>query len=518
MLGIWLATIGSAVCYGLAFPPVAVRALAWIALAPLLVALRRTTGWWTLLLVAWVWTVLASAMTTGWFPRAVAGYFEQPLLIGVALFFAVTTLTAAVYYAAFAVCYRSFASQAAPAIRPLLAGAAWAAVEFGRVELIGRDPWALSGYSQAGVLPLIQIADLTGVYGIAFLLMAVNAALAELWLTRGRESWRGLTAAVACVALALAYGGARLIQPAASEGRATPIAIVQGNLDQGAQWRPDLYGQNLAEYLSLTDQALTAPRRPAVVFWPESAMTFFLDRETLYLQAIGRIVAARSAEVVSGAPRAVGDPPIAYYNTAYLLGANGDIVARYDKQQLLPFAEYFPLPGLDLLRRHFGRVREFTSGTDGQPLPTQAGRAGVVICNEVMFPGIVGDRVRAGSEYLVNLANDTWVGDPQFSAMTFDMVTLRAVEQRRTVVRASTSGPSGIIDPHGRTVLRSAPAARAVVEGGVTTAHGVTVYGRVGDAFALSCAGVVAVTLLRGVRARRSRETSCRPQVVRDYA
>jgi len=118
-----------------------------------------------------------------------------------------------------------------------------------------------------------------------------------------------------------------------------------------------------------------------------------------------------------------------------------------------------------------------------------------------MFPGIVAARVRAGAEYLVNLANDSWVGDDQFSAMTFDMVTLRAVEQRRPVVRVSTSGPSGVIDVHGRPVLRSGTAMQAVLDGTVTPTRGLTLYARIGDAFALACAAAVAVALVRRARA-----------------
>jgi len=146
-----------------------------------------------------------------------------------------------------------------------------------------------------------------------------------------------------------------------------------------------------------------------------------------------------------------------------------------------------------------GELAHAASG--GRPLPTSAGAAGVVICNEVMFPGIVAARVRAGAEYLVNLANDSWWATTSFSAMTFDMVTLRAVEQRRPVVRVSTSGPSGVIDVHGRPVLRSGTAMQAVLDGTVTPTRGLTLYARIGDAFALACAAAVAVALVRRARA-----------------
>ena len=150
-----------------------------------------------------------------------------------------------------------------------------------------------------------------------------------------------------------------------------------------------------------------------------------------------------------------------------------------------------------MLRRRFARVREFTPGAPTSPLPTSAGAAGVMICNEAMFPDTAAAHVRAGAEYLVNLANDTWVGDPKFAAIVFDTVVLRAVEQRRYLVRASTSGPSAIVDPLGRVTLATLPGTRGILSGTVRPAVLRTVYCRVGDVFAMACTAAAALALLR---------------------
>jgi apolipoprotein N-acyltransferase len=495
-----LATLVSAVLYGLAFPPAALRPLAWVGLVPFLVAIRRSrlrpaVG------LAVVWSIVASAMTTGWFPRAVAVYYRQPLLLGIGLFLAVTLLTAALEYAAFAACYHRLGRRPGPLL-PLLTAAAWVGAELGRATLLGGDPWALIGYSQVGIAPLVQIADLAGVYGIAFVVVAANAALAEMWLARvdgrGRAAARGLGLVGAVVAFVLAYGAVRLRDdPAVPGGPATRVVVVQGNLDVGSQWRPELYGQNLEQYLRLSYRAL-ADNLPALIVWPESAITFFLDADSRYRAAIARVLAAPGAQLLAGGPRMVDGEPARYYNSAFLVAPDGAIRAIYDKQHLLPFAEYFPLRGATLLRRRFGRVREFTPGSPSAPLPTMAGQAGILICNEAMYPDIAAERVRAGAEYLVNLANDGWVGAAQFSAITFDTVRLRAVEQRRYLVRASTAGPSAIIDPRGRVTEVSGMATQAVIAGTVRPVHERTVYGRVGDAFALGCVAAVGAALLAG--------------------
>jgi len=276
---------------------------------------------------------------------------------------------------------------------------------------------------------------------------------------------------------------------------AVPISIVQGNVDLGNRWRSDLYGRNLELYLDLTRAALEQ-HRPAIVFWPEGAMNFFLADEPLYRSAIGHVLENGPAQLVTGAPRVESpDRDPRYYNSIFLLSPRGEILGTYDKQLLVPFSEYFPLR-IDLLRRSFGRVREFQPGAPKPPLPTRAGLAGVLNCNEAMLPEIVSRRVQAGASFLVNPSNDTWLADHKFSEIQFDMVAVRSIEQRRYLVRASTSGPSGIVDPWGRVVVRSRPLSREVVHGSVEPLELRSVYGRVGDLFAYACTGAVAVALL----------------------
>ena len=230
-------------------------------------------------------------------------------------------------------------------------------------------------------------------------------------------------------------------------------------------------------------------------------MTFFLEQERVYLTTIERVLDGR-AQLVAGGPRVEG-PEHRSYNSIFLLSAAGRIVAHYDKQRLVPFAEYFPFPRLDLLRRRFARVREFTPGATAALLPTVAGPAGVMICNEAMFPEIAAARVRAGAAYLVDPANDSWFR-ARFSDQQFDIVRLRAVEQRRYLVRASTSGPSAIVDPAGRIVVRTALSTQTVAGGEIRAGTVTTPYCRVGDLFAWLC---VAAALLGTAALARRRET-----------
>jgi apolipoprotein N-acyltransferase len=247
-----------------------------------------------------------------------------------------------------------------------------------------------------------------------------------------------------------------------------------------------MYGQNLDAYLRLTFDAIRASA-PQLVFWPESSMTFFLPDEPAYQSAIGRVLEASGAELVAGGPRIVKSPDGAeptYFNSTFLVSPQGRVLAWQDKTKLLPFAEYFPLQSIDLLRRSFGRARQFSPGAPQPPLPSVAGRAGVVVCNEAMFPEIASQSVASGAELLVNPANDSWFGSLKYSLQALDIVRLRAIEQRRFVVRTSTAGPSAIIDPTGRIVAQSGTFTREWLSGSVRPERTITPYARVGDAFA----------------------------------
>jgi apolipoprotein N-acyltransferase len=127
----------------------------------------------------------------------------------------------------------------------------------------------------------------------------------------------------------------------------------------------------------------------------------------------------------------------------------------------------------------------------------------VLLCNEAMIPELASARVRDGAAYLVNPSNDTWIPSRRFADHLFDIVRLRAVEQRRFLVRASTSGPSAIVDPFGRVQARSEPFSQAVVTGWIRPERERSLYSRLGDAFACLCAASVPLALVaaRGSRA-----------------
>lgn len=497
-----LAVVLSGVMYPLAFPPAGLWPMAWVALVPLLVTVR-TVRWWAAALLAWLWTLLWCASVIAWLPSAMATYYGQSPGVGVAVFLVVATFMGGIEYAAFAVWYRS-TEWPRNAARPLVVAAAWVAAELGRGTLLTGNPWALIGYSQVPVATLLQIADVTGIYGPGFLVAAANAAIAGRCLATDadgrRRAWGGIGLVALVVVAAAGYGTLRLRTPVPA-GPEIPVIAVQSDVEVITQWDPGMRRPNFEAHLALTQDAVGA-HRPRIVFWPESAMTFFVEDDRTARDRIRAVLGG--AELVAGGPRATyGGPP--YYNAAFLLGPDGRVVGAQDKRWLIPFAEYFPLQSIGLLRRRFGAVGEMTPGVRLVPLPTTAGRAGVLICHESLFPEAAAAQVRAGADYLVNVSNDSWHGGATYSLMAFDVAVVRAVEQRRWLVRASTSGPSGIVEPSGRVAVRTAPFTRDVARGSVRAVSTTSPYARVGDAFAYACVAMAVVSAALTRRSARRR-------------
>lgn len=515
-----IAVVGAGLLYGLAFPPQRWRLLAWLALVPLLIALRGARVGTTLVLM-WLWAIAAAYASGQWFPRTVETFYLQPAWLGWLSFFGISTLSAAPYYLPLGLALGRLGGRfEGRGFHPWVVASAWVAAELARGRLLNdlgvfiSNPWAQLGYSQVGNRALVQVAALTGVYGVTFALVAANAAAADLVLRTARRELclrPGLALAGAGAApalLAWVWGSAELArapEPGVVAGSPAFVAVVQGNVPGGAVWRSELYGRNLETHLRLTAEALARGRSELVV-WPESSMAFFVEREAGHRRAIGRTLSAAGAELLAGGVRLEGSTDsLRYYNTIFAIGPDGGIRGVYDKERLVPFGEYFPLGTIELLRRRFEAVRVFEPGGPGALLPTRLGPAAVATCNEAMLPELVGRRVRAGAQFIVNPSNDAWSPEPAFAEHMLDMSILRAIEQRRWLVRASTTGPSALVDPWGRVTERTALAEPGWIRGTIGPRSDQTVYGRLGDLFGLACLAVTVGLLAPGARARPKR-------------
>jgi len=502
-----LAFIVSAFANALTFPPWGLRPLAFVSLVPLLLALR-SAGMARAVGIAAIWCLLYAWLIASVFPESLAGFYDRPLWFGVVAALLIFFFMASIYYAAFAAADQVLIRRP-HAYTPLLVAAAWVVAELGRGRLftgtpffIG-NPWGLVGYSHASG-PLAQIAEFTGVYGIAFTIVAVNAGIAGLigaWPVQEhrRVALRGLGLSLLPVMISAIYGAAVLARapdPDSIDGL-DEIAVVQGNVSIERRWRSDFHAKNLRIYLELTHAALRSGS-PRLVIWPETAMNFFVETDPRYRETILAGLGTSGAELLAGGPSAESDRRTTFHNSVFLMDAERGVSQRYDKEYLVPFSEYVPSLSFDWMKREIEGARHFAPGpAHPEPLETSIGRVGLLICNEAMLPEIAADRVREGAEILVSPSNDSWIRGRAFAEHMLAIVALRSIEHRRYLVRASTAGPSAVVDPWGRVTARSPIAEPAMMRGRVRPEIEITLYARIGDAFSILCLILVAGAIAR---------------------
>ena len=500
-----LAVLASAGMYCLAFPPWNLSLLAWVALVPLLLALRglagaRAAGW------GFVWGTAVLSGIGYWVPGALAYYWQQPYWFGFLFALGVAVVFMGQYFAVFGLACARVESQWGGWSRPWLIAALYVSCELARAKLLTGHPWLLLGYALVPHVACIQIAELGGVYLLSFALALTSAFVAESIASDGSPTTRArpLLAAVLVAASVWTYGRVRLSLLLPSEP-SVPVMVVQGDIDLGSAWQGQFYYRGLEEYLQLT--ANGAPgTHPRLVVWPEAAVTFFLEKEDMYRSAIARVLKSRDADLILGGPHAVesGETP-RFFNSAFYLTPDGRIESRYDKVHLLPFAEYFPLRTIQFLRRRFEHVRYFTAAEEPALLHTRFGDVATLICFEAIFPEVVRQQTAAGASLMVNLSNDGWFGPTAGPDQHLMMVALRAVESRLWIVRATTTGVSAIIDPYGRITTRTSPFEPATMDGRVVPMQVTTPYERFGDVFAVFCVAVaLAAVVGRAKFGRRS--------------
>ncbi len=496
----------SGVLHPLLFPYFDLGFLAWIFLVPLYLALARCgtrRAFW----MGWLSGVIAFVGTMHWVVTAMHLYGKMPLLLSYALMLLLSTYLG-LFFAIYAFLFVWLRSRL-PSLIVLAAPCVWVTMELVRTSLFSGLPWTLLGYSQYRWLPAIQIADLAGVYGVAFVLVLVNVALAELglWaLARGRggepvpSPWVPVAAAMLVVLFTVGYGYARLAALRGEESgsiagmaRSLRIGLVQANIDQAQKWDPAFAQETIGRYQQLTEWAA---EDTDLVIWPEAATPFLFEREPDYRHLVTELVKRRSTPLLFGSPavgyEADGRPYL--LNSAYLLSGQGQVIGRYDKQHLVPFGEYVPLRSiLFFLDKLVQGIGDFKPGTQPtilhlpQQTPKEPITFGVVICYEVIFPDLVRRFAAEGVDFMTTITNDAWFGRSVAPFQHYGMVVLRAVENRVSFARAANTGISGFIDPTGRIVSASPIFQQAALKGALPIGRVSTFYTRFGNVFAYGC-------------------------------
>lgn len=325
----------------------------------------------------------------------------------------------------------------------------WCVLEYVRSHLFTGFPWALLGYSQFLNLAVIQIADITGAWGVSFLVMMANVFIYRL-INRSFTIYylRYVFRFGLILFVVLGYGIFKLsVRAPDSASSGVKISVVQGNIPQYLKWEPRARSFIVRKYLGLSEQVLKSG--PDLIIWPEAALPVVLEEEPQYYERVQDFVREKGKPLLFGSVTSrEGD----FYNSALLLSGQGKLLQRYDKLHLVPFGEYIPLRKKLRFLESLVPIGDFTAGNQYTLFSLGKLKFAVLICFEDLFPDLARSFSKNGADFLVNITNDAWFGETSSPHQHLAASVLRAVEVRRYLIRAANTGVSGFIAPTGKII------------------------------------------------------------------
>jgi len=505
-----LLSILTGILLTLSFPKFNFSFLAWIALVPLLIVVYNTRP-----KTAFLFGLIAGATTYCGILYWIVPTFTaagEPRILGI-----FCLLLLAIYcglYVAVFCALNSFLSKSLPLCRsrfrrnkrgikgdlPFAAAFLWVSLEYIRAHLFSGFPWGIIGYSQWNFLQIIQITDITGIYGVSFLIVTVNTALSLILAHCGRGEGEGnikiqnLIVATVLFSFVLFYGIFSLKNYTENKEPPIKIAVLQGNIDQYKKW-DDSYRQEIIEtYTKLVKKAMR--HKPDIVVWPESAVPgyLFMERD-LYEWIKGLVIQSKCYHLVG--TMHCKDANI--YNSAFIFTPEGKTLDEYSKIHLVPFGETIPLKSvLSGYIKTLNELGDISSGdrhTVFSIHPTnkivlRTGRTTTLsanICFEAIFPDLIRRFSKHGSDIIVNITNDGWYLKTSAPYQHFTFNIFRAIENRKPVVRSANTGISGFIDSRGVVLKQTEIFTAACSVMDVQPLSKKTFYTKYGDIFAYFC-------------------------------
>ena len=448
------------------------------------------------------------------------------LVLYLALYFGIFGL----FYASSFNLQASSSSQKACGLRPVACSqilhsaiflpSLWVVLEYLRGHLLTGFPWALLGYSQYKNLPIIQIADITGAYGVSFLVMMGNVLIKEIICyrlypyghrqaipLRAQAGYRQkikkfLFLACGVWLVACSYGYYKLHLSTVDYRLSTiKVSLIQANIPQELKWSPAAKEDIVNKYFRLTKEILQA--RPDLIIWPETAMQDYLiigKQGYSNIDYLSNFVRELKVPLLLGVVAVENED---FYNSAVLFSGEGGILQRYDKLHLVPFGEYIPLRAVLPFLEAVVPIGDFTAGKEytvfqfpnksQTPNPNIQNKFSVMICFEDVFSELARGFVQKGAGFLVNITNDAWFGDTREPYQHLSASVFRAVENRVSVLRAANTGVSCFISPQGKikTCVADKKGKETFIDGHITGNIFIEkvrpIYNKYGDVFVIAC-------------------------------
>ena len=501
-----LASLLSGFLLVLAFPDSDVSWLAWVALVPLLLAIlgaRPRFGF------------IAGLLFGACFFTGVCRWVFEVSKYNIS-HHAIVSLILGLPLGLFGWIFAYLAQKRGPATAFVAAPFAWTAVEFVRSNLSFLSlPWGFLAHTQHQTHFIIQIASLTGAYGVSFLVATVNSALsAAAWALACRfklfhmpllhaSTRRTITAmlvvTIAAVVFVSAFGKFRLSMPL--EGPQIRVSLVQGNIEQSKKWDPAYANYIVERYAELSREA--SKTRPDLIVWPEAATPGFVLSNLSLLKRISSLIRETQTPFLMGSTeypkfKRSPDRPLHPGNTAIFFSPEAKVLGQYSKIHLVPFAEHVPYANLIPWPRFIvpDNTKSYEAlGREIVLFDLKGAKFGSLICWETIFPDLFRRVVKGGASFVVNITNEGWFKSPVIFQQYVAMNAFRAVENGVYLLRCANTGITCIIDPYGRVLNRVRDEKGndiflpGVLTGQIIPIEGGTVYTRHGDLLAWICIG-----------------------------
>jgi apolipoprotein N-acyltransferase len=428
--------------------------LAWIAFVPLFVAIWDSSPRRTFILVFITQFIYASGVLL-WLNVAIHHYGGLPIWSSLLIMQILVMGILCPYLGGF-LALGAYLRSKTKVSWILLAPLMWVLCDFAlNYSPFGGFPWANVGYSQHSLSSLIQLVDLTGIYGVTFLIIFINVVLASLLrasLFKHALPLRGIIVVSLLIVITLVYGHVRKDQISQTilKMPTKRIGYVQGNIDQMMKMDPELSQEHLNHYKDLITKITSQGEGIDLLILPETAYPFSIN---YYQNRIGGFDMPVPLIVGGNTYRNNASKPegAEFFNSAFMITPGGKIVGRYHKSHLVPLGEYVPLKKLFFFMDTIvPSIVDFSPGTTDKLLSLEDGtKVGATICYEDLFPEVSRSLVNHGAQVLANITNDAWYGWSSAAHQHLAFSQFRAIENRRWLVRSTNTGVSAIINPLG---------------------------------------------------------------------
>ncbi len=459
--------------------------LAWISLSiPIYILISKKRYPF---LIGFSWAFSFYTISLYWLVNVMSNYGNLSLFLSIIFFLilviALSSLFGLIFFSINSV-INSF-----PSLEFITPPLFWVSLEYILTFLLTGFPWNLMGYSQIHFIPIIQLSSITGVYGISFLIIFFNSSIAKSLKSR---DFKWLIPSLILFIICLFYG-IYLIDKGFKKEGSLRIAVVQGNtsMDDELFRNANLLEKKFLDYLEMTKKAINQNAR--LVIWPETSVPilFRYDIRKGIIFELSRntntFILASFTDWREGK----------FYNSVFLISPSNSISSVYDKIHLVPFGEYVPF------KKIFGffesitkEVGDYTPGSQIVLHSIDKIKFGSPICYEIIFPYMVRRFVKEGAQFLVTVSNDGWFGRSDAPYQHFSIASMRCVENRRYLLRATSTGVSGIVDPFGRVLKKIDLGKMEFAIEDIYPINEKTFYSKYGDILAKSCLTISSILFI----------------------